>query len=84
MSLRPVQVQATDSQFCLLAFVVDDNAINRKVMKAMLEKLGCTVVMAVDGQDALDQIQSGLAPAIIFMDCQNARNGWLCGDQSDS
>ena len=33
--------------------VVEDNAVNSKLIQRMLEKLGCTVTLAEDGMDAL-------------------------------
>jgi CheY-like chemotaxis protein/HPt (histidine-containing phosphotransfer) domain-containing protein len=36
--------------------VVDDNAVNRRVAVAILEKAGFEAVEAVDGQDALDHV----------------------------
>ena len=54
----------------LTIFVVDDNAVNRKVLDSMLQKIGCRVHTAVHGQDAIDQLASGLEPDLVFMDCQ--------------
>jgi len=40
----------------LTVLLTDDNAINRKVVSKMLEHLGCVVVEAVDGQQALTEL----------------------------
>jgi signal transduction histidine kinase/FixJ family two-component response regulator len=52
--------------------VVEDNAVNRKVAERTLERLGCEVVMAVDGEDGLAKFEGG-GFDIVFMDCQMPR-----------
>ncbi len=49
--------------------VVDDNVINREVAQAMLERVGCKVSVAEDGNAALDQANRRRFDAIL-MDCQ--------------
>lgn len=49
---------------------VDDNDINRRVLKAMLNKLGHTVIEACNGQEAIDIIHSGVDVDLIIMDCE--------------
>jgi CheY-like chemotaxis protein len=49
--------------------VVDDNAINREVAVAMLEDLGCSVVLAEEGRAAVAHAQHDRFD-VIFMDCQ--------------
>jgi signal transduction histidine kinase/CheY-like chemotaxis protein len=49
--------------------VVDDNEINREVALAMLERVGCRVVMAEDGSAAVSQARERRFDAIL-MDCQ--------------
>jgi len=53
----------------LHVMVVDDNAINREVAVAMLEDLGCSVVLAEDGGPAVAHAQHERFD-VIFMDCQ--------------
>ena len=50
--------------------LVEDNDANRKVMEAMLAKLGMRVDHAENGQAALDAIQGGRVPDLVLMDCQ--------------
>jgi PAS domain S-box-containing protein len=50
--------------------VVEDNATNRQVIKAMLGKLGHVVAMAEDGRLAVAAIQQGATPDLILMDLQ--------------
>ena len=47
--------------------LVEDNEINRKLVKRMLESIGMTVTVANDGLEALDVLSNRFFP-IIFMD----------------
>lgn len=49
--------------------VVEDNKINQQVARATLEKIGCSVTLAENGQIAVDLIQEQEFD-LIFMDCQ--------------
>ena len=49
--------------------VVDDNAVNRLVAARMLAKLGCEVVEAVDGREAVER-SADPTLALVLMDCQ--------------
>jgi two-component system, sensor histidine kinase and response regulator len=49
--------------------VVDDNPINLKVASRNLEKLGCVVHTATDGQEAVAMLQQ-LEVDVVFMDVQ--------------
>ena len=49
--------------------VVDDNQVNRLVANRMLAKLGCEVVEATDGVEAVALAAAG-GVALILMDCQ--------------
>ena len=49
--------------------IVEDNAVNQMVAARLLEKLGCRVDVAANGQEAVEMV--GLLPYdAIFMDCQ--------------
>lgn len=52
--------------------VVDDNAINRLVIRKMLERLDCTVEEAANGQHAVDHLcaPGAALPDLVLMDCQ--------------
>ncbi|MCG2578417.1 ATP-binding protein [Dechloromonas sp. XY25] len=54
----------------LRVLVVDDNATNRKVVGAMLSKLGFHSDMAHDGAEAVRRVTAGEAPDVLLMDCQ--------------
>jgi CheY-like chemotaxis protein len=61
----------------LHVLVAEDNAINRKIISAQLEALGCSCVMAVDGQEALVVLQQESVPDVILMDCHMPNlDGW--------
>ncbi len=51
--------------------VVEDNSVNQRLAKAILEKMGCVVDLANDGQHAVEIIKDRSTDyQIIFMDCQ--------------
>jgi PAS domain S-box-containing protein len=51
--------------------VVEDNSVNQRLAKAILEKMGCVVDLANDGQHAVEIIKDRSADyQIVFMDCQ--------------
>jgi PAS domain S-box-containing protein len=50
--------------------VVEDNAVNRKVIQAMLKRLGRPLHTVEDGLQAVQYIQQGGRPALVLMDCQ--------------
>ncbi|ABA88306.1 sensor histidine kinase response regulator, Hpt domain-containing [Syntrophotalea carbinolica DSM 2380] len=49
--------------------LVEDNPVNQQVAKGMLEKLGCNVTLAADGQEALTAYSHSPFD-LLFMDCQ--------------
>ncbi len=59
-------VRLKAGQHCL-ALVVDDVQNNRDILQQMLETIGCVVVVAASGQEAMDYVKLQ-APDIIFMD----------------
>lgn len=50
--------------------VVDDDIINRLTLKHMLQKAGHAVILAEQGEVALNLLQSGIQPDIILMDIE--------------
>ena len=52
-----------------LVLVADDNYINQKLAKRLLEKLGCEVDVAANGREALERWDKRPYD-LIFMDCQ--------------
>ncbi len=49
--------------------VVDDNRINQMVARGMLEKLGCRVELAANGEEAVSMVQT-MPFDVVLMDCQ--------------
>lgn len=49
--------------------LVEDNPVNQMLAKRMLEKVGCVVTVASNGQEAVDCVAID-AYEMIFMDCQ--------------
>jgi CheY-like chemotaxis protein len=52
--------------------LAEDNPVNRALTQRLLEKLGCQVTTATDGQQALEAWQQGNFD-LIFMDCMMPR-----------
>jgi len=50
--------------------VVDDNAINRKVIEAMLVQLGFQVASVQNGDEAVHNVTEEQRPDLVLMDCQ--------------
>jgi PAS domain S-box-containing protein len=48
--------------------VVEDDRVNRKVIAALLGKLGLSVTLAEDGQQGVEAITSGEVPELVLMD----------------
>lgn len=49
--------------------VAEDNAVNQKVIKIILEKNGCSFSIAEDGAKAIEEFRHG-SYDLILMDCQ--------------
>ena len=49
--------------------VVEDNAVNRKVATALIQKLGYAVEAVTNGQEAVDRVTADLF-SLVLMDCQ--------------
>ncbi len=65
---RQGKAQESSKPFDARILLVDDNTVNQRVGKRLLEKLGCSVDLAADGRVGLEM--SGLEDYdIIFMDC---------------
>lgn len=52
--------------------IADDNPINRRAARTFLERAGCTVTTAQDGQEAIDLLLSTPFD-VVLMDCQMPR-----------
>jgi two-component system, sensor histidine kinase and response regulator len=73
MATQPIitrhQLRALRSRQQPLLLLVDDNPVNQKVGKALLERLGYRVDLAANGKEALHSWEQGRYDAIL-MDCQ--------------
>ncbi len=71
MSHSNAAASSTGPEFEVLGqvLVVEDNVVNQKVSKAMLQRLGFAVDIANNGQEGVDKWEHGHYDAII-MDCQ--------------
>ena len=49
--------------------IVEDNLVNRQILRKMLEKLNCRVSIATDGLEAIDRVEDE-KPDLVLMDCQ--------------
>ena len=49
--------------------IVDDNAVNRRVTSALLEKLGCRTETAASGEEALQRMAEG-RPELVLLDLE--------------
>jgi CheY-like chemotaxis protein len=58
-----------DTCFTGRVLVVEDNSVNQKVAKKILERLGCEVVIANNGAEAIEHIDAGRF-ALVLMDMQ--------------
>jgi signal transduction histidine kinase/ActR/RegA family two-component response regulator len=54
----------------LVVLGVDDNEINRRVLNAMLNKLGHKMIEVASGQEAIEVVRSGVSLDLILMDCE--------------
>jgi CheY-like chemotaxis protein len=52
-----------------VALVADDDRVTRRVLTMLLERQGFRVLVAEDGQQALDHVRSG-KPRIVFLDAR--------------
>jgi PAS domain S-box-containing protein len=50
--------------------VAEDNEVNQKLMRILLAKIGCSVDIVANGQDAVDSIRRGPAYDLVLMDVE--------------
>ncbi|MBL8936712.1 MAG: CHASE domain-containing protein [Archangium sp.] len=67
--LKVVTVAAPSSQPRRRVLLAEDNAINQRIARVMLEKLNCEVTVVEDGRAALDATERTVFD-VVFMDCQ--------------
>jgi len=62
-------VITTTQRFAADVLLVEDNAVNQKVAKRFLERLGCTVTLVGNGAEAIEAFKARVYD-LIFMDLQ--------------
>ncbi|HWA87383.1 MAG TPA: ATP-binding protein [Opitutus sp.] len=68
---------AVESGLGLQVLIAEDNAVNRTLLTAQIQRLGCTCALAGDGEEALAALAAEPMPALILMDCHMPRlDGW--------
>jgi signal transduction histidine kinase/AmiR/NasT family two-component response regulator len=73
----PLPVARPVAALGLHVLVVEDNAINRRLIAAQLTQLGCTHVMAENGEQALTVLAREPLPNAVLMDCHMpVLDGW--------
>ena len=65
--LLPIEEGETGRSLTVL--VAEDHEVNQQLFKSILENLGCSVVLAANGIEAVEHTKNS-KPDIIFMDCQ--------------
>jgi len=68
----PERVPPIQRDVQLRVLVAEDNTVNQRLVKRMLEKLGCRVDIAADGREAL-KLATELHYDILLMDCSMPR-----------
>lgn len=68
--LPPGQTGNAPSVAGQLVLLVDDNAVNRRLVQVLLTRAGHRVVEAENGLKAVEHIQNGLNPDLVLMDVQ--------------
>jgi signal transduction histidine kinase/ActR/RegA family two-component response regulator len=56
--------------FGVRVLVVEDNQVNQRVARLLLERLGCRVEVADHGEAALERLAAGADFDLVLMDCQ--------------
>ncbi|HPF70064.1 MAG TPA: response regulator [Candidatus Krumholzibacteria bacterium] len=69
MQTAPERARPTTEAAAPRVLLVEDNPINMKLAKRLLERLGCRVDTAENGEEGVRMHQAGSYDAI-FMDCQ--------------
>lgn len=58
-----------NEKFDAHVLVAEDNPVNQEVARGMLEGIGCTVAIAVNGAEAVERVKDGKFD-LVLMDCQ--------------
>ena len=73
----PTAPTRLDRRLNLSVLVVEDNAVNQKIISHQLNQLGCRFALAADGERALAALQQEPLPDLVLMDCHMPNlDGW--------
>ena len=67
--VSPASSELNPASLSGTVLLAEDNPLNQQVAKAMLNKLGLQMVLANNGQEAVDQVSAGNID-LVLMDCQ--------------
>jgi CheY-like chemotaxis protein len=67
--LKEEKPEITEEKYSLKVLIAEDNIINQRVANSLFSKLGCQVVIANDGMEAIEKAQNETFD-LIFMDMQ--------------
>ena len=75
---RSVTAPATlEAALNLRVLVAEDNAVNQKIIRSQLTRLGCVATLAGNGEEALAALERDPLPDVILMDCHMPiLDGW--------
>ncbi len=69
MPAEAIPTQESITPLGLRVLLVEDNRVNRQILKAQLRELGCTAVVVNDGAEALESLLTAPLPDVVLMDC---------------
>lgn len=74
---EPIAPRVKPPRLGLRVLVAEDNAMNRKILAAQLDALGCTWSMVNDGEEVLVALRQEVLPDVVLMDCHMPNlDGW--------
>ncbi len=66
-----------EAHLSIRVLVVEDNAVNQKIISSQLTRLGCTFALAANGEEALAALAHEPLPDVVLMDCHMpVLDGW--------
>jgi CheY-like chemotaxis protein len=66
---KPISASREEGQAAARVLVAEDNVVNQRLAKAIIERLGWRVDLACNGREAVDMLGSR-SYDVVFMDCQ--------------
>jgi len=76
-SSPPLEGRGVMAQLGLRVLIVDDNAMNRRIIIEQMKKLGCESWSVEGGEQALERLKESPVPDAVLMDCHMpGMDGW--------